>query len=118
MGYYTAFSLSTYGDPEECEAFEKDLLESTKYSNGEYDCEVQELIDTGGTYAKLYDLEDTIEEIAKNHPNVLVILTGDGEETDDRWEFRCKGKENEKHYATIPPFETPELKTQDELNNN
>ena len=118
MGYYTAYGLSTYGDPEECEAFEKDLLEYTKEKIGSYDIDIQELIDTGGTYAKLYDIEDWISAVAEHHPNVLIILSGDGEDNFDFWESRWKGDKYETQKAMIPAFETPELKTQSELNNN
>lgn len=118
MGYYTAYGLEIYGNSEECDAFEKDLLEYTKEDDGSYDIEIQELINTGGTFAKLYDIEAWISAVAKRHPNVLIILSGDGEDNFDFWESRWKGDKYETQKAMIPPFETPELKTQSELNNN
>lgn len=116
MGYYTAYSLQLEGEPEEVEAFEKDLLEISKY-NGEVNCCVDELIDSGNCYAKLYDLEGWITDVAKKHPGVLVELFGDGESSDDLWEARWKGDEYERQYSIIPPFKNENLLTEKEKDN-
>ena len=118
MGYYTSYSLSLFGNAEQAHEFENELLEVTKYADGQDDCEVKELVNTGGTYAKLYDIEDTISDLAPKYPDLLIILNGDGEESDDLWEARWKGSEHEKQYADIPPFTNPKLLTENEKQNN
>ena len=109
MGYYTSYSLEMFGEVEEVEKAENDLLVMTEYENGDYDPEIKELVNTGGVYAKLYDIQDYLKEVAKKNPNVLIVLNGDGEESDDLWEERYKGELFEHNYATIPPFKNPEL---------
>ena len=104
MGYYTSFFLNLHGDQEEIKKFESDLYEESKR-----DTDIKELIETGTVYAKLYELEGYIDKVAPKHPGVLVILGGDGEESDDLWEARWKGNEFEKQCATIPPFENKNL---------
>lgn len=106
MGYYTSYGLNCYGDPDKIDAFEKTLLEKSQN-----DIEVEELLDTGNTFAKLYELCDWITEIAKLYPDVLVILTGFGESQDDIWECRWKGEETECHTMVMPPFTNPNLLT-------
>ena len=115
MSYYTSYGLTTYGDIQECQAFEQALLEYTKDGYGNVNCEVEELVDTGGAYAKLYDLRDWITELAPKFPNVLIILSGDGEESDDLWEQRWKGEETEYQEAAIPPFKNKNLLTEYEI---
>lgn len=107
MGYYTSYGLSLYGPTDECEAFEKDLLDLS-----DNDEEVRELLKYGGCYAKLYDLEAWMDQVAKKHPSVLAILSGDGEESDDQWEHRWKGLEDEVQKAIIPPFKNERLFTE------
>ena len=101
------------GELKETEAFEKDLLEISKY-NGEINSSVDELISSGSCYAKLYDISGWITEVAKKHPEVLVVLTGDGESSDDLWEERWKGEEHEHQNFTIPPFKNKNLLTEEE----
>ena len=109
MGYYTSYSLSICGNVGDIEKFNNDLLEISKDSNGEYDSEVKQLVEFGSVYAKLYDLEGWIREVAKKNPRVLVILSGNGEESFDVWQERYKGKLYERQEMIFPPFETPEL---------
>lgn len=116
MGYYTAYGINIVADKgyeNEVEEFEKALL---KYTDN--DMEVKELLKTGGCYAKLYDIESWITEVATNYPHVLICLGGDGEDSDDLWETRWKGQEIETQKATIPPFTNPNLLTEYEKNNN
>ena len=118
MGYITYFDLTLVGDEEKVEAFKKDLLEESKSDDGEIDRDVEELLECGYLSAKLYNLEGWIDEVAPRHPDVLVILNGDGEESDDLWEARWKGDKSERQEAVIPPFTTPELLTEREKQNN
>ena len=104
MGYYTSYSLDLYGEPEDKEKAYNDL-----YMISENDELVDELINLGSVYAKLYDLNAWVEEAAKRNPNVLFVLSGAGEEQDDLWEERYKGCVSERQEAVIPPFTHPDL---------
>lgn len=104
MGYYTSYNLNTYGSDEDKEKFEKKLLEIS-----DEDSDVRELLTYGGVNAKLYDLEAWIQEIVRDIPNLLVVLSGDGDDSDDQWEMRWKGEAFEEHRAVMPPFQNPEL---------
>ena len=105
MGYYTSYSLQCYGPEDKIKAFEEGLL-----SISEDDSEVKELIEDGFVYAKLYDLDKWISAIAPGYPDVLICLSGDGEESDDLWEERWKGNDREIQRAAIPPFRNENLK--------
>lgn len=123
MGYYTSYGLCVCGNEDRVHEFENELLEVTRYADGQDDCEVKELVSTGGVYAKLYDIEDTISDLAPKYPDLLIILSGDGEESDDLWEARWKGSEYEKQAAEIPPFKNHNLwtdyeKTQENIKQN
>ena len=116
MGYYTSYSLEIIGDEVLAKKFEKDLLKES-----DDDFEVRELITTGGAWAKLYDLSDWIKHIAPKYPELLIVLSGDGEDSDDKWEERFRGSDFEHQDAEIPPFENPSLLTDYEkkkLNSN
>ena len=107
MGYYTAYGLSIHpdvGHSEDKDKFYKELLEMN-----DNDCEVKELIEEGGVFGKLYDIECDINSLAPKYPHLLIILNGDGEEPGDNWQHRWKGTESEYHEAMIPPFTNPNL---------
>jgi hypothetical protein len=95
-------------------AFERALSAECAKQEGELDSALEELISTGGTYAKLYDIEDWINAVAPKFPDVLICLEGSGEEQDDMWESRWKGDKYEHQEAIIPPFTTPELILEEE----
>ena len=118
MGYMTYFDLSIIGEEDKVESFKKDLLEESKSDDGKINSEVDALLEYGYRCAKLYDLENWIDAVAPRHPDVLVILNGDGEESGDLWEARWKGDKHERHEAIIPPFTTSELLTEKEKHNN
>ena len=118
MGYYTCYNIAFQGDIEKVEDFKKDLLDISRDDEGDVDSDLEDLLSYSGVEAKLYDLEGWIDEIAPRHPDVLVILDGDGEESDDLWQHRWKGDKNERQSAIIPPFETPELFTEYEKKHN
>lgn len=105
MGYYTSYSLQCYGPEDKVKAFEEELL-----ALSDNDPEVKELIEDGCVYAKLYELDKWIEVAALMFRDVLVCLSGDGEDSDDLWEQRWKGAESEFQKAVIPPFENENLK--------
>ena len=118
MGYYTYYQIAFVGDDDKVKAFKDDLLETSKDYDGEVDSYLEDLLSYSGVEATLYDLEDWIDTVAPRHPDVIVILNGDGEESYDLWESRWKGDKYEHQEAVIPPFTTPELLTEREKQNN
>lgn len=121
MGYYTAYSIDIEHDEgavNQIDEFYKELLEVSKDSDGNFDVEYQELVREGVVYGKLYDIEDYIDELAPKYPGLLILLEGNGEDHDDRWEHRWKGTESEVQKAEIPPFKNVNLKTKYEKKNN
>ena len=121
MGYNTSYSLSVEADDgylNHEDRFYGALLEMTKTADGSFDCEFEQLIDTGACYGHLYDIEEYIDGIAPNYPHLLIILTGRGEDEDDSWEKRWKGNKSEIQRAVIPPFENPNLRTEAEKSNH
>ena len=120
MGYNTSYSLSVQAD-EGClnqeDRFYGALLERTRMTNGEFDPEFVELIDSGGCYGHLYDIEESIDQIAPNYPHLLIMLAGRGEDENDSWEKRWKGEHSEIQRSVIPPFENPNLRTKYEMSN-
>ena len=109
MSYCTNYSLTAEGTLKAKRAFQEDLVESSKYKG-----DILDLISYGSIYGKYYDLADEVKTVASRHPNVLVILQGDDEDSGDIWELRCKGRETEQQVMTMPPFENPALLTKDE----
>lgn len=109
MGYYTDYSLSCIGDDEEIRAFCDDLV-----NEHPDEPELQQLVDGEVMNMKWYHLSDWIGKTAARHPDVLVILDGDGENSNDLWQERWKGDEHECHSMMMPPFTSPDLLTDDE----
>ena len=109
MGHYTSFCIEYEGSTEDVKKVENDF--KALYGDGGY---LNELIDTGISEMKWYDWEFDMKKVAKKNPNVLIILHGDGEESDDIWQARAKGKEFEFKSFMIPPFENPNLFKQEE----
>ena len=106
MGYYTNYTLIFQGNPEDYKRFGDDLITR---SDDDFE-QLTELIETGSVNkAELYNLVDWITTVATEYPNLLLILKGDGETSDDMWEARWKGKDWEIQYAAIPPFENKNL---------
>lgn len=99
MGYYTDYGLIMIG-PED----EQDKIREELRSLG-----MIELADEDSMSAKWYNHEEDMSRIAKKYPNVLIRLSGCGEEQDDIWEKRWKGKHFEHHWMEMPSFTNPEL---------
>ena len=104
MGYYTTFTLSIYGERKARNGFVRDLI-----NRSDNNTDVLTLTGEGCVNAKLYNLDDWIDEIAPNYPELLIVLNGCGEEQDDIWETRWKGEETETHIICMPPFENEHL---------
>jgi len=110
MGYWTYFTLRLEGTDEACKKVENDILEK--------DDGFQELVDSVGVLMKWYDWETDITDVALKNPDVLIILDGEGEESDDNWEWRAKGKEIEMRYVCLPPLQNKNLLTKREKEDN
>lgn len=108
MGYYTSYSLdieAEKGHEGDIERFENDLKK--EYGDS---LDLTELIQFGGVYAKLYDINDSITVVSKKYPHLLVTLSGDGDDSWDKWEQRWKGEETEYVQAVITyPFTNKKL---------
>lgn len=109
MGYYTYFTLEYQGDPDEEERLEEYNPDddSDEYSDPYY---VKGILDDRVDHEyKWYDWEKDMMVLASKFPNILFILHGDGETSDDLWEFRRKGSESEFHSFEMPPFTNKNL---------
>lgn len=121
MGYYQSFGLCVECEkehPEDEKEFTDALLDLSKDEKGNPDFEVRDLIQYGGIFAKLYDIENWISELAPKFPRLLIILSGRPEDGDSDWEHRWKGNDDEFQYAEVPPFKNKSLWTKYENNNN
>lgn len=73
MGYYTRFELEVI-------------------SGGDYETDYEEVVREQVDYnpfddeTKWYSFEKDMREVSKKHPNVLLKLSGEGEENGDLWE--------------------------------
>ena len=109
MGYLTYFHLKMEGSEGAIEKAKSDLLTIDE----DFDILWEE-----GELFKWYEWLDDMTLIASRNPEVLFILDGDGEESDDLWQWRGKGNETEFHNWSIPPFENKNLFTEHEKQNN
>jgi len=114
MGYYTYYTLSYYGFPEDEQALcdfepkESDFNLPPQYMK-------QLIADNGDNDWKWYDWLEDMRKLAKMFPNILFVLDGDGESSGDVWQFRIKGEnEFEFHAMEMAPFTNPNLKIKNE----
>ena len=103
MGYYTWITLSTYGEDAKIKQMEAD---AKVYE----DDLVSKFIEDQELEVKWAYFEDSLMKFMRRHPEVLFVVYGDGEESDDIWEARFKGEEFELHCLEMPPFTNPKLK--------
>lgn len=96
MGYYTNYTLNIIKDPSnEIEAFKKEL--ENYFTNTEVDDLLDDYLE-----AKWYDWSVDLEGVSKKFPNMLFLLSGDGEEPLDIWNcYFCNGKS---HYREIQTY--------------
>lgn len=110
MGYYTVYQIDFEGPEKDIESFKKDLLDVAEKNEARL-C-IEDLYLDGYVEAKLYELTSWIDELAPKYPELLIMLGGDGEASDDYWEKRWKGDKTEMHEMVMPPF--TELLTKEE----
>lgn len=96
MGYYTNYCLEIIKDPNnEIESFKKEL------ENYLSNTQVNELLESY-LEGKWYECITNLELISKKFPNMLFLLSGDGEEPLDTWNcYFCNGKS---HYREIQTY--------------
>jgi len=60
---------------------------------------------------KWYDYDTDMQKLSKEYPEVLFIMTGIGEESDDNWRHYFRGGKSHKVDAIVayPPFDETEL---------
>lgn len=103
MGYYTYYTLAYYGSPEDEQA-----LQDFQPDQADFKFPVklikQLIADNGDNDWKWYDWEEDMQTLARKFPNITFALHGDGEESDDIWEWRGRGDKYEYHRVEMPPF--------------
>lgn len=109
MGYYTYFAITMIGSEEAEMQAENDAQKSDNWC-------LKELVVTGGVEAKWYSFFEDFSTFAKQHPDILFIVDGHGEDSDDIWQHRFRGDIDERHDIEMPPFQT--LLTEKEIENN
>ena len=110
MGYITDFCLRIFGPDDKVRKAGEDIKALSP------DGWLDELVDDEYSALKWYNWQEDIDKVAKANPDVLIILDGDGEESDDLWQYRAKGDKTEYHAFALPPFTTPELLLKEETN--
>ena len=73
MGYYTNYELETVSGGDYETDYEQEVTDQVGYRP--FECET-----------KWYSFEKDMREVSKKHPNVLLKLSGEGEENGDLWE--------------------------------
>lgn len=104
MGYDTYFTIRMEG-PEEAKSkvikeFRKMDTPGFFIQHAKDDYEAQETLNAGFE-AHWYDAEEDCKKIARKNPDVLIIVNGAGEDRDDIWEARFKGKLFEEAKAIV-----------------
>lgn len=104
MGYYTYYTVLIEEDPEfQQDEFWKDIVEL------DVACED---IEPGFAFeAKWYDHEEDLQRISKKYPKMLIIVYGEGEESEDFWKlFIRNGKSHRVRGEVVyPEFDTSTL---------
>ena len=103
MGYYTDYNLTAHG------ASEKQLTEMNKIIIQEWGLE--KWGDGWWCNAKWYDHDDDMIGLSNLYPDVLFILEGNGEESDDIWITYYKGGKHQYCPASIifPEYDESKL---------
>lgn len=87
MGYYTTFKMgvesSKNNDASSLNQFQYDV--DSEYEFGSYELQLDWLIHGDCDSLKWYDYNLDMCELSKRYPNLLLWLTGEGEESGDIW---------------------------------
>lgn len=105
MGYYTQYSMELLNATEEQE---KEI--ALKLACCVFGCTAEELAEQEKPVSvdflledmyKWYDHEEDVRDISKGYPDIGFILSGDGEEYDDKWKLYVRDGVTQLAYATI-----------------
>lgn len=98
MGYYTRFELAVISGGDYETDYEEAVREQVDYNP--FDDET-----------KWYDFEKDMREVSKQHPNVLLELSGEGEENGDLWKAYFKDGKMQmcKAHITYDNFDEAQL---------
>lgn len=97
MGYYTKYSLEIEYKDEDAETIER--LNNTTIDQG-YG-KIGDLIRHGLDDCKWYEHDEDMRDVSKKFPNVLFILSGEGEESGDIWKAYYKNGKVQRVKAEI-----------------
>jgi hypothetical protein len=84
MGYYTFYTLTAYGPASEVERFH---TADPFFSATEPDFRVSTVSDES---MKWYSSEDDVKQMSNYWPKLTFVLTGEGEDSDDKWKMKIK----------------------------
>lgn len=106
MGYYTSFELGiekgVEQDQDSLQKFLDDIKNEVTF--GEYDLTIAELYSGDSDSMKWYGWVEDMQSLSKSYPNLLIWLTGRGEEAGDIWKAWFR---NGKHVEVRPELDFP-----------
>lgn len=100
MGYNTRYTLSVKNGDYETD-YQKEIEELSGYEGSTFE-----------EFIKWYDHEDHMREISKKYPEVLFILDGKGEDSEDLWRDYYKNglKQSARAVISYEEFDHTKLK--------
>ena len=109
MGYYTKFELEISGTGERWVTGVNVKGEKIRVNIGiDHDEVIRELVDLSGyehlfdgDTHKWYEYDENMREISQKYPNLLFTLSGEGEESGDRWRAYYKAGKCQRELAKI-----------------
>ena len=107
MGYMTYFELEVRGEPSDVAQL---TANAQKYSDENVFWEVNLMFMRDQASWKWYSWEEDMIEFSSNYPNILFLLSGDGEDRGDVWFARIKDGECvvKRPTLTVPEDAWPE----------
>lgn len=105
MGYYTRYTLEVRGDGY---FYKKFMDEGFDEPFGTYEVSPADLVHNNCDSMKWYDYNKDMQELSESWPNVLFILSGEGEESGDIWRAYYMNGHEERVQAEIV-FREPDL---------
>lgn len=99
MGYYTTYNLSIVEGDDYSTDYQEEISKQLDFDPFQGEC-------------KWYDNEEDMLLYSKNHPQVLFLLEGEGEEATDLWQKYFKNGKMQRCEAkiTYDPFDETKLK--------
>ncbi len=100
MGYYTNYSLAIVIEEDEGKYTKKDII---KHLRREYEEAMRALDEEGNSLneAKWYKSDDDMLEFSIRYPNILLVLSGQGQDDEDKWKCYFKNGKSKKIFAKV-----------------